>query len=75
MAKSQLRLVTPTTVNRTVTPRRARNSELRSREYLTAQEVEALMDAAAPAGVLAFIVAQFVGMFVAAAVASWPSQP
>jgi hypothetical protein len=46
MGNPQLRLVTPATVNRTVTPRRAKNSELRSREYLTAQEIEALMDAA-----------------------------
>jgi len=33
-------------LNRTVTPRRAKNSELRSREYLTEQEVDALMAAA-----------------------------
>jgi len=46
MGNPQLRLVTPATVNRTVTPRRAKNSELRSREYLTEQEVEALMTAA-----------------------------
>jgi len=46
MRNPQLRLVTPATVNRTVTPRRAKNSELRSREYLTEQEVEALMAAA-----------------------------
>jgi len=46
MGNPHLRLVTPATVNRTVTPRRAKNSELRSREYLTAQEVEALMEVA-----------------------------
>ena len=46
MGNPHLRLVTPATVNRTVTPRRAKNSELRTREYLTAQEVDALMDAA-----------------------------
>jgi type 1 fimbriae regulatory protein FimB/type 1 fimbriae regulatory protein FimE len=46
MGNPHLRLVTPATVNRTVTPRRARNSELRSREYLTEHEVEALMAAA-----------------------------
>jgi integrase len=45
MNNPQLRLVTPATVNRTVTPRRAKNSELRSREYLTEHEVEALMTA------------------------------
>ena len=46
MRNPHLRLVTPATVNRTVTPRRAKNSELRSREYLTGQEVEGLMAAA-----------------------------
>ena len=38
MAKSQLRLVTPTTVNRTVTPRRRPNADLPTREYLTDAE-------------------------------------
>src|SRR5262245_16692634 len=38
MGNPQLRLVTPATANRTVTPRRVKNSELRSREYLTEQE-------------------------------------
>jgi integrase len=42
MAKSHLRLVKPATVNRTVTPRRAPNSVLRTREYLTEAEVEKL---------------------------------
>jgi hypothetical protein len=46
MGNPHLRLVAPATENRTVTPRRVRNSELRSREYLTEQEVEALMAAA-----------------------------
>ena len=46
MANSHLKLVTPATVKRTVTPRRTKNSELRSREYLTEHEVEALMAAA-----------------------------
>ena len=46
MAKPNLRLVTPTTENRTVTPRRAPNAELRTREHLTADEVEKLMEAA-----------------------------
>jgi type 1 fimbriae regulatory protein FimB/type 1 fimbriae regulatory protein FimE len=36
----------PTTVNRTVTPRRLPNSELRTREYLTVAEVTRLMEAA-----------------------------
>jgi integrase len=46
MGNPHLRLVAPAIVNRTVPQRRAKNSELRTREYLTAQEVEALMDAA-----------------------------
>ena len=46
MGNPHLRLVTPAIVNRTVTPRRAKNSELRSREYLTEQEVNALIAAA-----------------------------
>jgi integrase len=47
MAKSHLKLVTPTTKKRTVTPRRRRNGDLRTREYLTEAEVERLMKAAA----------------------------
>jgi integrase len=39
-------LVTPTTVNRTVTPRRRPNADLRTREYLTAAEVERVIAAA-----------------------------
>ena len=46
MAKSHLKLVTPATVNRTVTPRRLPNGKLRTREYLTEAEVERLMEAA-----------------------------
>jgi integrase len=46
MAKSHLKLVTPTTVNRTVTPRRLPNADLRTREYLTDAEVERLQKAA-----------------------------
>jgi integrase len=53
MAKSHLRLVTSSTVNRTVKPKRPAkrptrqsNSELRTREYLTESEVERLMNAA-----------------------------
>jgi type 1 fimbriae regulatory protein FimB/type 1 fimbriae regulatory protein FimE len=46
MAKSHLKLVTPATVNRTVIPKRPRNSDLRTREYLTEAEVERLMEAA-----------------------------
>src|SRR5262245_7715721 len=46
MSKPGLRLVVPGIVNRTVMPRRAKNSELRTREYLTEHEVETLMAAA-----------------------------
>ena len=45
MNKPRLRLVTPTTENRTVSPRRAPNAELRTREHLTEAEVEKLMSA------------------------------
>ena len=46
MAKTHLKLVTPTTVNRTVTPTRLPNKALRTREHLTEAEVEKLMEAA-----------------------------
>jgi integrase len=46
MAKSHLKLVTPSTVKRTVTPRRKPNAKPRSREYLTEAEIEKLMKAA-----------------------------
>jgi integrase len=45
MAKGHLKLVTPATVNRTVTPKRLPNSKLRTREYLTEAEVGRLMNA------------------------------
>jgi hypothetical protein len=40
MAKAHLKLVTPATVKRTVTPRRLPNGKLRTREHLTEAEVE-----------------------------------
>ena len=46
MAKAHLRLVSPATVKRTVTPKRPANAKLRTREYLTEAEVERLMTAA-----------------------------
>ena len=46
MVKSHLKLVTPTTVNPTVTPKRSPNGALRTREHLTEAEVERLMNAA-----------------------------
>jgi site-specific recombinase XerD len=46
MAKQHLRLVTPTTKNRTVTPRRLPNADLRTRECLTDAEVGRLQKAA-----------------------------
>ena len=48
-ARTKLRLVAPSRVNATV-PIRPTNSELRTREYLTGQEVERLMKTAAKAG-------------------------
>jgi integrase len=45
MAKSHFRLVTPATKNRTVTPRRRPNADLRTREYLTGGEVDRLLAA------------------------------
>jgi site-specific recombinase XerD len=44
--KSHLKLVTPATLKRTVTPTRLPNGVLRTREYLTEAEVERLMTAA-----------------------------
>jgi integrase len=46
MAKSALRLVPPTQEIRTVVPVRRKNAELRTREHLTAGEVDVLIDAA-----------------------------
>jgi hypothetical protein len=45
MAKSRLGPVAPDTVNRTVTPKRRRSADLRTREYLTEAEVERLLRA------------------------------
>jgi integrase len=47
MAKPKMRLVAPITENRTVVPRRPKNADLRTREHLTPDEVEKLIDAAA----------------------------
>jgi integrase len=46
MPKPRLKLVTPSTVKRTVTPRRKTNEALRTREYLTPAEVDRLIKAA-----------------------------
>jgi type 1 fimbriae regulatory protein FimB/type 1 fimbriae regulatory protein FimE len=43
MTKSHLKLVTPATLKRTVTPKRLPNDKLRTREYLTEAEVERLL--------------------------------
>jgi integrase len=43
--KPHLKLVSPATKNRTVTPRRRPNADMRTREYLTDDEVVRLMDA------------------------------
>jgi type 1 fimbriae regulatory protein FimB/type 1 fimbriae regulatory protein FimE len=45
MAKPRVKIVTPTTEKRTVTPTRRPNKDLRSREHLTQTEVERLMKA------------------------------
>src|ERR1700740_3397520 len=45
LAKSHLRLVTPATEKRTVTPKRRPNADLRTREYLTGGEVDRLLAA------------------------------
>ena len=45
MANTALRLVSPATENRTVTPVRRPNAELRPREHLTEREVDKLIDA------------------------------
>ncbi len=46
MAKPNLQLVAPITENRTVRPRRPKNAELRTREHLTLDEVERLIEVA-----------------------------
>ena len=46
MAKPNLKLITPPAVNRTVMPKRLPNAELRTREYLTNDEVDRLTEAA-----------------------------
>ena len=46
MAKSNLRLVAPATVNRTVAPKRPKNADLRTREHLSHAEVEKVIEAA-----------------------------
>jgi integrase len=46
LKKSPLKLVAPTTVLRTVTPKRRPNAELRTREHLTEAEIEKLIKAA-----------------------------
>jgi type 1 fimbriae regulatory protein FimB/type 1 fimbriae regulatory protein FimE len=46
MTKAHLKLVTPSIVIRTVMPERPPNAVLRTREYLTDEEVHRLMDAA-----------------------------
>src|SRR5438552_9075695 len=46
MGNTHLKLVTPTFEKRTVMPKRAKNADLRTREYLTEHEIDALMAAA-----------------------------
>src|SRR5262245_41254082 len=44
MPKPVLRIVSPDTVKRKVTPRRPKNADVRTREYLTEREVERLIE-------------------------------
>src|SRR5215471_9127095 len=44
MPKPTLRVVPPTAKMRKVTPRRPKNADVRTREYLTEREVERLID-------------------------------
>jgi type 1 fimbriae regulatory protein FimB/type 1 fimbriae regulatory protein FimE len=46
LRKPRLKLVSPATKKRTVTPRRPTNASLRTREYLTTAEIDRLMEAA-----------------------------
>ena len=46
MANTTLKLVSPATENRTVTPLRRPNAELRPREHLTEHEIDKLVEAA-----------------------------
>jgi hypothetical protein len=46
MTKTRLKLVSPASVKRTVTPTRRPNSELRPREHQTQREVEKVIEAA-----------------------------
>jgi len=46
LTKRHLKLVTPNAANRTVTPERRPNADLRTREYLTEAEVERLITSA-----------------------------
>src|SRR5262249_7855391 len=43
MTKPALKIISPTTVKRKVMPRRPKNAEVRTREYLTEKEVERLI--------------------------------
>ncbi|MGB8560435.1 MAG: tyrosine-type recombinase/integrase, partial [Pseudolabrys sp.] len=46
MANPNIKLISPATEKRTVTPRRRLNAELRPREHLTEREVEKLIETA-----------------------------
>ena len=45
MTKPALKIVSPTTVKRKVTPTRPKNADVRTREYLTEREIEKLIEA------------------------------
>jgi hypothetical protein len=44
MTKPALKIISPGTEKRKVTPRRPKNAEVRTREYLTEKEVEQLIE-------------------------------
>jgi hypothetical protein len=50
VAFKQSKKASPNTVNGKVPPRRQRNKDVRAREYLTKDEVDALMNAAGSTG-------------------------
>jgi type 1 fimbriae regulatory protein FimB/type 1 fimbriae regulatory protein FimE len=45
MTKPALKIVSPATVKRKVTPTRPKNADVRTREYLTEREIEKLIEA------------------------------
>ena len=63
LANSHLKLITPTTVKRTVAPRRRPNKDLRTREHLTEAEVDRLLAVAKARGSVQGLLEQNAGHF------------